>query len=69
MDKKYLKICPHCGSTNTSFGDKTRYGAAKDVCSDCEFGRFTLSTQPFPEIEADRVEEFKESLQKNVKKD
>ena len=59
-NEKYVKICPHCGSTETSIppaGLDVKM-TIRDYCRDCrKFGTF-------PEVALSKVEEFRKKLKK-----
>ena len=59
-EEKYVKICPHCGSTETSIptaGLDVKM-TIRDYCRDCrKFGTF-------PEVEASKIPEFRKKLKK-----
>jgi len=61
MDKKskLYRVCPQCGSTNTSF--YAREGPSLEICKDCDFHSVT-----FPEVED--VKEFKKLLARSRSK-
>ena len=61
---RYVKVCPKCGSTNIGWGDKTRYGATKDICKDCGYGQLDFKLIPFPEVDNKDIKKFKENLKK-----
>lgn len=58
--KKFVKICPKCGSINISYqtgvfgqlGERTSF----DRCNDCDFIGMV------PEIERDAIEDFRKKL-------
>jgi hypothetical protein len=60
--KKFIKVCPKCGSINISYqtgafgqlGERTFF----DRCNECQFMGM------IPEIEKDKVEEFRKRLKK-----
>ena len=57
---KYIKICPKCGSTNIKMphAGMDLKMTSKDECMECrEIGNF-------PEIEEDKIEEFRKKIKK-----
>jgi hypothetical protein len=60
--KKYLKICPQCGSTNIKIppAGMDLKMTRQDYCSEC--GNIGM----FPEVEESKVKSFREKL-KNEK--
>jgi hypothetical protein len=59
-NKKYIKICPQCGSIKikippSGFDIKM---TMKDYCEDCK------NRGMFPEVELSEIEEFRKKLQK-----
>ena len=61
MKKRYVKICPHCGSTRIKIppaGLDVKM-TIKDYCQDCR--KFGI----FPEVEDQKVEEFRKRLKKD----
>jgi len=60
MKKRYVKICPNCGSTNIKMppaGLDVKM-TIRDYCQDCK--KFGL----FPEVEESKAEDFKKKLPK-----
>lgn len=59
--EKYVKICPNCGSTETSIppaGLDVKM-TIRDYCRDCrKFGNF-------PEVEVSKIPEFRKKLNLN----
>lgn len=67
MEKKHVKICPKCGSTDirTDFNNpaKISYGAPLDYkCLDCGF-----SSKIFPEVLEEEIINFKKKLKEESK--
>ena len=65
--KKYLKICPKCGSTNVSTYTKAGVMAEEllDYCKDCYYGYQGVEGGSFfPEVEESKIEEFRKELKK-----
>ena len=57
-DKKYIKVCPQCGSTNTKIppaGLDIKM-TLPDYCNECK------NRGIFPEIEADKLDDFRKKL-------
>jgi len=63
MKKRYLKICPNCGSTNVKIppaGLDVKM-TIRDYCQDCrKFGAF-------PEVEESKIGKFRKRLAKQAK--
>lgn len=62
MSKKYLKICPKCGSTKVESPPESLSGIIpeQDYCNDC------YNRGNFPEVEESKVGEFKRLLKKRT---
>lgn len=56
----YVKICPKCGSTNIKMPNAGLdiKMTVRDRCQDCGF------IGNFPEVEEDKVEDFRQNIQK-----
>lgn len=59
MSKKFIKICPTCGSTNITIppAGMDLKMSMPDFCKDCD------NLGIFPEIEINKIEEFRTKLQ------
>jgi hypothetical protein len=59
MEKKFIKICPKCGSTNVSIpGAGMDLKLTQDKCKDCgHIGHF-------PEVEESKADYFRKLLKK-----
>ncbi|KYK26835.1 hypothetical protein AYK26_04585 [Euryarchaeota archaeon SM23-78] len=63
-NKKYIKVCPQCGSTITKIppaGLDIKM-TQPDYCNECN------NRGIFPEVEEERVEEFRKELKKKDNK-
>ena len=66
--EKYLRICPICGSTDTSYdlsthAAATRFSTSIYKCNECGY-----SAQAFPEMDEKTIKEFRKELKKKTNK-
>ena len=65
MKETYIKICPKCSSTNIErkITPMSAVGIRNPLhCNSCNF-----EGELFPEVEEDKINEFKKSLKQNKK--
>ena len=67
QNKKYIKFCPQCGSTNLTFGDSTQHGSMRDICKDCGYGKFQVGGMEFPSVEEKHFTKLKKEINKKKK--
>lgn len=62
MEKKFVKVCPKCGSTNVKEPGSVAYQKAYQLfaeCNDCHY-----SGIDFPEFPAEKVKKAQEEIRK-----
>jgi transposase-like protein len=62
--KRFVKVCPRCGSTNIG----AFFESPQNFCQDCSYGNAlvtqSLGMQSFPEVAEDQVAEFQAEVKK-----
>ena len=68
-EEKYLRICPKCGSANVTLDSSNiggwalgTFSSVKYICKKCGFNNVV-----YPEIEFDKVEDFRKKIKKHKK--
>lgn len=68
MKKKYVKVCPNCGSTNIGF-EAEGVSPNLDFCKDCGLGKIgKIPSSPiglFLEVNESELDNFRTELKKN----